>query len=278
MDASREPNMRPIGNALGLPRHPIDVFYNVSSKADETSEYNWIYDSTADGGSGVCQTSTVMTCLAPLNLKSGWSSFILPTQIRTMLGAVLENDPRPFYMHQDNITGDRLGYPLMDGVLSDYKSVYAGNTPIVNQRMSADGEALNAQDIWTQTLNAGTVSGYIQGNTVTITGPSGTSVPVTVPNGTKIGSSKGAAFGTAYAGEHSDYTTLGSGPLTLVLKTALYPSGSAAAAKAATKSAAKSAAKSPKTHSTSAINDVVNPLAVPKGKLGSAILKATEGR
>jgi hypothetical protein len=270
MDASREPNMRPIGNALGLPRHPIDVFYNVSTKADETSEYNWIYDSTADGGSGVCQTSTVMTCLAPLNLKTGWTSFILPTQIRTMLGALLENDPRPFYMHQDNITGDRLGYPLMNGVLSDYKSVFAGNTPIVNQRMSADGEALNAQDIWAQTLSAGTVSGYIQGNTVTITGPSGTSVPVTVPNGTKVGTSKGAVFGTAYAAEHSDYTTLGSGPLTLVLKTTPYPSGSAAVA-------AKPATKSPKTHSTNAINDVVNPLTVPKGKLGSAILKATEG-
>jgi hypothetical protein len=269
MDASREPVIRPIGNALGLPRHPIDVFYNVATRADETSEYNWLYDSTADGGSGVCQTSTVQTCLAPLNLKTGWSSFILPTQIRTTLGAVLENDPRPFYMHQSNLTGDRLGYPLMNGVLSDYKSVFGGNTPIVDQRMSADGEALNAQDIWAQTLSAGTVSGYIQGSTVTITGPSGTSVPVTVPNGTKVGTSKGAAFGTAYAGERSDRTTLGSGPLTLVLKTTPYPPGSAVAA--------TTAAKSPKTHSTSAINDVVNPLAVPKGKLGSAILKATEG-
>jgi hypothetical protein len=269
MDASREPAMRPIGNALGLPRHPIDVFYNVATKADETSEYNWIYDSTADGGSGVCETSTVQTCLAPLNLKTGWSSFILPTQIRTMFGAMLENDPRPFYMHQSNITGDRLGYPLMDGVLSDYRSVFAGNTPIVNQRMSADGEALNAQDIWAQTLSAGQVSGYIQGNTVTIAGPSGTSVPVTVPDGTKIGTSKGAVFGTAYAGERSDYTTLGSGPLTLVLKTTPFQFGSAVAARTAT--------KSPKTHSTNAINDVVNPLAVPKGRLGNAILKATEG-
>ena len=55
------------------------------------------------------------------------------------------------------------------------------------------------------------------------------------------------------------------------------PSGSAAAAKTATKPAAKRATKSPETHSTSAISDVVNPLSVPKGKLGSAILKATEG-
>ncbi len=270
MDASREPAMRPIGTALGLPRHPIDVFYNVASKADETSEYNWIYDSTADGGSGVCQTSGVSTCIGPLSLKTGWASYILPTQIRTMLGAVLENDPRPFYMHQSNLTGDRLGYPLMNGVLSDYRSVYAGNTPIINQRMSADGAALDAQDIWAQSLSAGTVSGYVQGNTVTINGPSGTSVPVTVPNGTKIGSAKGAAFGTAYAGERSDYTTLGSGPLTLVLKATPYPAGPAAAAAPAT-------TRSPRTRSTDAINAVLNPAAAPKGRLGSAILKATEG-
>jgi hypothetical protein len=274
MDASREPNMRPIGNALGLPRHPIDVFYNVASKADETSEYNWIYDSTADGGSGVCQTSTVMTCLAPLDLKTGWPSFILPTQIRTMLGAVVANDPRPFYMHQDNITGDRLGYPLMNGVLSDYRAVYAANTPIVNQRISADGQSLNAQDIWAQTLSAGTVSGYIQGNTVTITGPPGTSVPVTVPNGTKVGTTKGAAFGTAYGGERSDYTALGSSPLTLILKTAPYPGAAAGATPAVTGTPDTAA---PAVKSTPAINARENPAALPKGKLGTAVQQATGG-
>jgi hypothetical protein len=241
------------------------VFYNTATKADETSEYNWIYDSTADGGSGACQSTG--NCLAPLSLKTGWSTFILPVQTRTMLGAVLSNDPRPFYMHQSNLTGDRLGYALMNGVLSGYRSVYASSAPIVNQRLSADGAALNAQDIWAQALSAGTVTGYIQGNTVTITGPSGTTVPVTVPNGTRIGSAKGATFGAAYAGEHSDLTTLGSGPLTLVLGTTPYPSGPG--------TAAPTAAHSPLTRSTTAINARVNPLVVPAGPLGSAILKAT---
>jgi hypothetical protein len=265
MDASREPAMRPIGTALGLPRHPIDVFYNVATKADETSEYNWIYDSTTNGGSGACQASG--NCLAPLNLKTGWSSFILPVQTRTMLGAVLTNDPRPFYMHQSNLTGDRLGFALMNNVLSSYRSVFAGSTPIVNQRLSADGAVLNAQDVWAQALTTGTVTGYIQGNTVTITGPSGTSVPVTVPNATKIGSAKGAAFGTAYAGELSDRSTLGSGPLILVLKTTPYPGGPG--------TAAATASISPKTRSTSTINARMNPVVVPAGPLGTAIMKAT---
>ncbi len=92
-------------------------------------------------------------------------------------------------------------------------------------------------------------------------------MPVTVPNGTRIGSAKGATFGAAYAGEHSDLTTLGSGPLTLVLGTTPYPSG--------TGTAAPTAAQSPLTRSTRAINARVNPLVVPAGPLGSAILKAT---
>lgn len=267
MDASREPAMRPIGQALGLPRHPIDVFYNVSTKADETSEYNWIYDSTANGGSGACQASG--QCLAPLDLKTGWSSFILPVQTRTMLGTVLANDPRPFYMHQSNLTGDRLGFALMNNVLSGYRSVYAGNTPIINQRLSEDGAALHAQDVWAQTLSAGTVSGYVQGTTVTVTGPSGTSVPVTVPNGTKIGSSTGAAFGTAYAAELSARSTLGSSSLALVLKATPYPAGAG--------TAAATAAQSPQTQSTSTINAKENPVQIPSGPLGAAIIKATTG-
>jgi hypothetical protein len=267
MDASREPAMRPIGQALGLPRHPIDVFYNVSTKADETSEYNWIYDSTANGGSGACQASG--QCLAPLDLKTGWSSFILPVQTRTMLGTVLANDPRPFYMHQSNLTGDRLGFALMNNVLSGYRSVYAGNTPIINQRLSDDGAALHAQDVWAQTLSAGTVSGYVQGNTVTVIGPSGTSVPVTVPNGTKIGSSNGAAFGSAYAAELSARSTLGSSSLALVLKATPYPAGAG--------TAAATAAQSPQTQSTSTINAKENPVQIPSGPLGAAIIKATTG-
>jgi hypothetical protein len=268
LDASREPAMRQIGSALGVPRHPIDVFYNVDTKADETSEYNWIYDSAADGGSGLCQASGT-TCLQPLSLQTGWTSFILPGQINTMLGAVVQNDPRPFMFHQSNLTGDRLLYPVVNGVLSGYNAVYAASAPIVNQRLSAAGAALHSQDTWAQTSGAGSVSGYVQGNTVTITGPAGTSVPVTVPNSTKVGTTKGAAFGSAYGGEMSAYTTLGSGPLTLVLKATPYQAGSA--------TAPATAATSRATKSTPAINATQNPAVLPKGKLGDAIINATNG-
>jgi len=266
LDASREPAMRPVGSALGVPRHPIDVFYNVSTRADEVSEYNWIYDSAADGGSGLC-TAAGTTCLQPLSLAAGWDMFILPRQITTMLTSVVSNDPRPFMFHQSNLTGDRLLYPVVSGVLSGYRAVFAASAPVISQRLSAAGAALHSQDQWARA--AATVSGYVQGSTVTITGPSGTSVPVTAPAGTTVGTARGAAFGSAYGGELSAYTTLGSGGLTLTLKAAPYPGSTA--------SPPATAATSRAPVSTPTINKVRDPAALPAGRLGAAIMKATSG-
>jgi hypothetical protein len=233
LDASREPALRPVGAALGAPRHPINVFYNVSTEAEEVDEYNWSYTSTADGGGGSCEKTTPTRCIKPLDPSTGWSSYILPEQIKITLGSVLQNDPRVFYMHQSNLTADRLAYSVMGGLLSAYRSVFASNTPVVNGRFSAAAEALNRQQIWAKILDAGTVSGYVQGNTLTLTGPAGTQVPVTVPDQTRLGT---GVFGEPYGGERSAYTTLGATPTTLVLPSTPYPATRASAAATATPS------------------------------------------
>lgn len=136
-------------------------------------------------------------------------------QVQIVFAAVLNNDPRPFFMHQSNLTGDRLGYPVMDGVLSAYRAVYGASAPVVNLPMSGDGIALHDQ-----ALRAGTVSAWVQGSTVTISGPPGTLVPVTVPAGTRVGSAAVPTFGSPYTCELSGYTRLGSRPLRLVLGSA----------------------------------------------------------
>jgi len=217
MDASREPNMRPVGAALGVPRHPIDVGEDVDTVAEEVSEFNWYNDSKADGGGGFCQGSKVTQCLKPLSLKTGWTSFILPSQVQLVFQALLNNDPRPFFMHQSNMTGDRLGYPVMDGILSAYRAVYGPSAPIMNLPMDEDGAVLRNQQLWTEAMHAGTVSAWVQGHTVTISGPPGTPVPVTVPAGATVGSATGPAFGGPYAGEVSEFATLGSQPLKIDL-------------------------------------------------------------
>ena len=219
LDASREPNMRYVGAALGIPRHPIDVGDDVDTVAEEVSEFNWYNTSKADGGSGICQGSKVTACLRPLNPKTGWTSFIAPGQVQIVFDAVLNNDPRPFFMHQSNLTGDRLAYTVMDATLSAYRAVYGASAPIVNLPMSSDGVVLHNQQLWATALREGLVTAWVQGNTVTISGPAGTTVPVTVPAGTTAGSG-GPAFGSPYANELSQYTTLGSHPLKLVLGSA----------------------------------------------------------
>ena len=115
MDASREPAQRGVGSALGVPRHPINIFYNVANPDEEVSEYNWIYTSVADGGSGICTANPeTTTCIAPLDPATGFTGHIVPEQVRIMLGYVLTNDPRPFYVHQSNLAESGLLYPVLD--------------------------------------------------------------------------------------------------------------------------------------------------------------------
>jgi hypothetical protein len=220
LDASREPNMRSVGAALGVPRHPIDVGYDVDNVADEVNEFNWYNTSKADGGSGLCEGSKTTACLKPLNPKTGWTSFIVPGQVQIVLAAVLNNDPRPFFMHQSNLAGERLAYPVMDGVLNAYHAVYGPSAPILNLPMSGDGAVLHNQQEWAQARRAGTVTAYVQGSTLTITGPPGTLVPATVPAGTSVGSAGWGTYGSGYAGELSGYTRLGEQSLKLVLNSA----------------------------------------------------------
>jgi hypothetical protein len=220
LDASREPNMRNVGAALGVPRHPIDVGYDVDTVADEVNEFNWYNTSKADGGSGLCEGSKTTKCLKPLNPTTGWTSFIVPGQVQIVLAALLNNDPRPFFMHQSNLAGQRIAYAVMDGVLNAYRAVYGASAPILNLPMSGDGVALRNQQDWTRARRAGTVTAYVQGNTVTITGPPGTLVPATAPAGTSVGSAGWGSFGTSYAGELSGYSRLGEQPLRLVLPSA----------------------------------------------------------
>ncbi len=221
LDASRDPRMRPVGTALGVPRHPIDVGYDVETIAEEVNEYNWFHTSKADGGSGICERSENTACLRPLSPKTGWQSFILPAAERIVFAEVMNNDPRPFFLHQSNLTGDRLGYPVMDGVLTAYRSVFSPAAPLLNLDMAGDGAALREQQIWSRALRSGTIRAWVQGRTLTITGPPGVRAPVTVPPGTVTGAPS-RAFGSGYGGQRSGTILLGKNPVTLTLPSAPY--------------------------------------------------------
>lgn len=208
-DNSREPQQRPVGNALTVPRYPMNVYYNAGTKAEMADEYNWIYTSRADGGSGVCENNPTSTCLdRPLDTATGYDDVIVPQEARTDLGHAISNDPRPHYAHQSNLAEDRILYPVLDKVLADYKALFADNTPLQNLRQSAIGLELQRRAAWQTAIANNRVTAYRIGGTVTITAPSGVQIPVTAPEGTKkqllLSTS---TFGTPYAGERTAWTT-----------------------------------------------------------------------
>ena len=202
-DASREPAPREVGPARTVPRHPMNVFYNVGTEAEEVDEYNWLYTRRSDGGSGICEDHPdTTTCITPLDPDGGYGAAIVPTEARIALSHVTGNDPRPHYAHQSNVTEDRILYPLLDRVLADYRAAFADNAPVVTESMTAAGGELRRQDAWKKAQDD--VTAYVQDGTVTVKAPAGVDVPVTAPDGTTEG---GDAFGQSYAGERSAYRT-----------------------------------------------------------------------
>ncbi|MFD3948065.1 hypothetical protein [Streptomyces sp. NPDC058579] len=207
-DNSREPQQRAVGAAKTVPRHPMNVYYNVGTAAEMADEYNWIYTSRADGGSGICESNPASTCLpAPLDPATGYAAHIVPQEARTALSHVVANDPRPHYVHQSNLAEDRILYPVLDRVLADYRALYADNAPLVNPRQRDVGTELDRRAAWDRALAAGQVTAYRIGTAVTVKAPSGVTAPVTVPEGTRKQLLLGTAvFGTAYAGARSAWT------------------------------------------------------------------------
>lgn len=210
-DNSREPAQRPVGSALTVPRHPMNVYYNVGTAAEMTDEYNWVYTRASDGGSGVCETNPLSTCLdAPLDPATGYRTYIAPQEARIALGHVLAGDPRPHYVHQSNLAEERILYPVLDRILADYRALFADNTPLVNPRHRDIGTELQRRAAWDKALADGRVTAYRIGNTVTIKAPTGVSAPVTAPEGTRKRALTGTtAFGTPYAGARSAWDTPG---------------------------------------------------------------------
>jgi hypothetical protein len=214
-DNSRMPDQIQVGAALTVPRHPMTLYFNAAKRTEMVDEYNWIYTSRADGGSGHCTDNPATdTCITALDSSTGFQDYIVPLETRLVLARMLNNDPRPYYVHQSNLAEDRLLLTMMDSILNRYRSLVADNAPFVNPRMGAAGLELRRQDAWRTAVANGTASGYLQDKTVHIDAPASVAVPITAITGTKLGT---ATFGEAYAGLRSAWTTAAGGTVTLAL-------------------------------------------------------------
>ncbi|MFF9216950.1 hypothetical protein [Streptomyces viridosporus] len=221
-DNSREPDQRRVAPATTVPRYPMNIFYNAGRAAEQVDEYNWIYTSRAQGGSGICEDNpATTTCLpAPLDTATGYAEHIVPLERHIALGHVLANDPKPHFIHQSNLAEDRIAYPVLDGVLDGYAALFAENTPVVNLRMKDIGVELQRRAAWRAAVRDGQVTAHRIGGTVTVEGPAGVAVPATMPEGT---TRSGSVFGGAYAGGRSGWTSPTSAPLVLALPPSAVP-------------------------------------------------------
>jgi hypothetical protein len=207
-DASREPDTRAASAVTStVPRHPMNIFYNAGTYQDEVDEYNWIYTSTADGGSGICTANpATSTCIAALpaaddaQAKTSFDSYIQPLEVRNALRYVLTNDPRPFYAHQSNLTEDRILYPVLNGILSTYGTSFdTTTTPLVHTDLAGQGQVLAQMAAWkTASTAAGYADGYVDAAGVHLP-PTSAQVPLTVPAGSTGGTGL-QAYGGALSG------------------------------------------------------------------------------
>ena len=86
-----------------VPRHPINIYYNASTDAQELDEYNTLFSTpgSGPGGDGECEDSTTTTC------ETAQSSYedVVDSVVSQMFDYLLTNNPEPSYVHQTNLIG-----------------------------------------------------------------------------------------------------------------------------------------------------------------------------
>ncbi len=203
------------GTAQAVPRYPTNIYYNASTEAQELDEFNTLYTPVADGG--LCVASSTTTCETAPATFAGVVSDVDTGMFQHLMG----NDPRPHYFHQTNLmgspppgpattgtppntapsVGDGLYYSVMNPLLEEYEKYF--NAPLEQLTMSQIGQLLAEQQTWSQAsagqASAGQVSGYIEGNKLTIQN-SGAALSIPLTGVTGVGS--------VYGGIQSGWTSV----------------------------------------------------------------------
>jgi len=201
-DASREPAPRQVGTAMTAPRHPTILYYNAATVAQEVDEFNWLYSTRANGGSGYCEDNpAVATCVAPLD-EAGFMSTIIPNDAAFNFGFILSNDPRPFYAHTSNMGGDRIIYPLIGSILNMYRAAFAPSAPLENLTLTEVSETFAQQSAWAASgmSDAPSATASITSGTITIRNSGTAPVPLTAPTGTSVSGATLEAYGGEVSG------------------------------------------------------------------------------
>ena len=209
-DNSRQGEPFQLGTALATPRHPSNIYYNVSTWDELVDEYNTLYVAPSSGGKCV-DVPNVTTCRAEPATKDE----IVANETAIMMRNALNNDPRPGYSHQSNLAGDQVILGLLGNVLATYRSYFASNTPVVTPTQAAAGAELTRQKEWRAAVAGGRVEASVKDGVVTVSAADSVTVPLTVPGGTTTvmtgKRTSTVAYGQSYAGAQSAWTPVKKG-------------------------------------------------------------------
>jgi hypothetical protein len=155
---------------LIIPRHPSNLFYNLTTPAEWVSEYNCYYGPVGGpNGSGSCLGGQWSYWSQPLTYPQ-----ILDVESNFMLSYLLKWDIDPLMFHQPNIKAydgvHSLYGDLIGTVLAKYTAVY--NLPIVDdsehnigidmaQRMGYDASGVKASLVPCQSITVTTVAAAV---------------------------------------------------------------------------------------------------------------------
>jgi hypothetical protein len=197
-DNSRELNgsQRAIGPALTVPRYPSNIYYNVTTMAEQLDEYNYIYvtPGATSETTGCVPIPNVTTCRTTLATEADY----IALEGGIMFSHLMGNDPRPHYVHQSNITGDKILYRVLDPMLARYRQSF--KVPLIQLTQKQAALELARQANWKTLRAGGQVSAYLQDGQIHI--QNRTSSTVEVPF-TGL-----AGIGENYGGTVSGWTTV----------------------------------------------------------------------
>jgi hypothetical protein len=156
----------------------MNLFYDVGTKAEALSRY------------------------AALHKRSvtDYDREILEPEVAFTLQHVLSNSPLPHYAHQSNLAEEQLLYPIVDGVLRQYRATFASSVPLKNATMEELGTELQKQTSWTDAGSAQVTAAYVRGDQVIITVRGEVDVPLTLPAGASASGLE--AYGAVQTGWH----------------------------------------------------------------------------
>jgi hypothetical protein len=168
-DNSRDPVQRTIGPARTVPRHPTNMYFNVCTRDAQLDEYHHLFLARI----GREPSAATATRLAP---ATTWTDF-LDVEARTMLRHILANDPRPHYVHQSNLAGERMLYDLVDATLDRHRALFT--VAVAQPTLAEAGAELARQAAWREALDGRCVTAFLQGGHVHLRSAEPVEVPVT---------------------------------------------------------------------------------------------------